>query len=61
MFPPITDPTSTAKPSPVKRGALAAFRVLRVVQSAARSVPVVIATAGRDVADAWRETSRPNA
>ncbi len=57
MFPPLASPT----PSRLKRGALAAFRVVRFVQATVRSVPDVVTSAGRDVADAWRESARPNA
>lgn len=63
MFPPITEsPTqSDVASSRVKRGALAVFRVVRVVQCVARSVPGALASVGHDVADAWRESARPNA
>ncbi len=52
---------ASPNPSRLKRGALAAFRVVRFVQTTVRAVPSVVVTAGRDVADAWRETARPNA
>lgn len=54
-------PDPRTPPSIVKRGALAAFRLVRRVQSSVRAVPGAIAATGRDVVDAWRETARPNA
>ena len=44
----------------VKRGALTAFRLLRVAIGQASTVPGILAQASADVRDAWQESSRPN-
>ena len=44
----------------VKRGALMAFRVLRVVTDQAKKAPGLLAQASADVRDAWQESARPN-
>lgn len=45
----------------VKRGASVVFRTVRALAEKAHKVPGVLAQAGNDVADAWRESARPNA
>ena len=46
---------------PVKRGALAVFRGLRLAAVQAKKVPATLAQAGIDVREAWRESAGPNA
>lgn len=45
----------------VKTGALMLFRALRTVADYASQLPAAATQAASDVADAWRESSRPNA
>lgn len=45
----------------VKTGALMLFRAVRTVADYASHLPAVATQAASDVADAWRESSRPNA
>lgn len=58
---PLSQPDVDAAETLVKRGALVAFRALRLAAEQARQVPVVLAQASADVRDAWRESARPNA
>ena len=44
----------------VKSGALMLFRAMRSVADYASQLPDVATQVSRDVADAWRESSRPN-
>jgi hypothetical protein len=46
---------------PVKRGALAAFRILRAGLDQAKTVPGLLQRAATDVREAWEESSRPKA
>ena len=45
----------------VKAGALMFFRAVRTVADYASQHPAAATQAASDVADAWRESSRPNA
>jgi hypothetical protein len=45
----------------VKTGALMLFRAVRTVADYASQIPAAATQAASDVADAWRESSRPNA
>jgi hypothetical protein len=45
----------------VKTGALLLFRAVRTVAGYASQLPAAATRAASDVADAWRESSRPNA
>ncbi len=45
----------------VKTGALLLFRAVRTVAGYASQLPTAATRAASDVADAWRESSRPNA
>lgn len=45
----------------VKTGALMLFRAVRTIADYASQLPAVASQAASDVADAWRESSRPNA
>ena len=44
----------------VKTGALMLFRAVRTVADYASQLPAAANQAASDVADAWRESSRPN-
>lgn len=44
----------------VKTGALMLFRAVRTLADYASQLPAVATQAASDVADAWRESSRPN-
>jgi hypothetical protein len=44
----------------VKTGAIMFFRALRTVADYASQIPAAATQAASDVADAWRESSRPN-
>ena len=52
---------TTADERIVKTGALMLFRAVRTVADYASQLPAVATQAASDVADAWRESSRPNA
>jgi hypothetical protein len=52
---------TTADERIVKSGALMLFRAVRTVADYASQIPAVATQAASDVADAWRESSRPNA
>lgn len=56
-------PLSQPQPSGriIKRSALAVFRTARILAEQAHKVPGVLAQAGEDVVEAWRESARPNA
>ena len=56
-------PLSHPQPSGrfVKRAALAVFRTVRAAAWQAHKVPGVLAQAGIDVREAWRESAGPNA
>jgi len=53
--------TTTSSERWVKRGALVAFRAMRVVAAGAQKVPGVLAQAGHDVREAWQEAASPKA
>lgn len=57
---PLSSVPSTDFSRPVKRGALAVFRLMRSAAAKASSVPGLVAQASRDVREAWEESSRPN-
>jgi hypothetical protein len=44
----------------VKRGALIAFRAMRVLTEQAKKTPGILAQASADVRDAWQESYHPN-
>jgi hypothetical protein len=52
---------TTADERIVKTGALMLFRAVRTVADYASQLPAAATQAASDVADAWRESSRPNA
>jgi hypothetical protein len=56
---PLSHPQPVARP--VKRGALAVFRSLRLAAVQAKKVPAALAQASIDVREAWRESAGPNA
>ena len=58
---PIQLSNTTADERIVKTGALMFFRALRTVTDYASQLPAAATQAASDVADAWRESSRPNA
>ena len=53
--------SATADERIVKAGALMLFRAVRTVADYASQLPAAATQAASDVADAWRESSRPNA
>lgn len=53
--------TTTVEDRPIKRGALAAFRLLRAGLDQAKTVPGLLQQAATDVREAWEESSRPKA
>ena len=57
---PVRIPAKQSSERIIKRGALAAFRALRIITEQAKKTPGVFAQAASDVSDAWRESSRPN-
>ena len=44
----------------VKRGALHLFRLVRSAVTHGKTVPGLLQRAAEDVAEAWRESARPN-
>lgn len=56
-------PLSRPQPAgrPIKRGAFLVFRALRAATAQAKKAPGILAQAGADVRDAWRESAGPNA
>ncbi len=52
---------SSSSESTVKSGALALFRGLRWVGDCLAEIPDVATQAAADIAEAWEESSRPNA
>lgn len=54
-----TDAVTTERP--VKRGALAAFRLLRAGLDQAKTVPGLLQKTAADIREAWEESSRPKA
>ena len=57
---PLNTATTTSERRPIKQGALAAFRALRVGLEQAKTVPSILQQAAIDIHEAWEESSRPN-